>query len=108
MYFEAWRDGMPATCHRIGGYPEPIQGDPKLEAHLVSHGLYCGDASGYDEGKKQGLLPGAVDWELLLQVDSDEGAGMMWGDVGRLYFLIHKRDLQQRLFDRTWLVFQCS
>lgn len=49
-----------------------------------------------------------MEWELLLQVDSEDKAGMMWGDVGRIYFLIHKTDLANRKFNKTWLIFQCS
>lgn len=93
--------------HRVGGYPEPVQGDPKLEAELVSHGLYCGDPSGYNRGKELRLWQGAMDWELLLQVDSDENANMMWGDVGRLYYLFRRQDLELRAFEKAWLVFQC-
>jgi len=96
------------SIHRIGGYPDCVQGDPKLEAHLVSHGLYCGDRTGYDEGKKLGLRSGAKGWELLLQIDSEDRAGMMWGDVGRIYFLIQRLALEQLQFEKTWLVFQCS
>lgn len=92
-----------AGCiHRIGGFPDCVQGDPKLEAHLVSHGLYCGDQSGYKTGKKKGLYPGASDWELLLQVDSDDKSKMMWGDMGRIYFLIHKSELARSRFEKTW------
>ena len=96
------------SIHRIGGYPDCVQGDPKLKAHLVSHGLYCGNRTGYDEGKKRGLWAGAKDWELLLQVDSDDRATMMWGDIGRIYFLIQRSALEKILFEKTWLVFQCS
>ncbi len=73
----------------------------------MSHGLYCGDPSGYARGKELGLWPGAADWELLLQVDSDDRADMMWGDVGRLYFLMRSQDLESREFEKAWLVFQC-
>ena len=107
-FLEDWGKRRPKMFHRLGGYPEPIQGDPRLEAHLVSHGLYCGKPSGYKQGKEMGLWPGAVNWELLLQVDSDESAGMMWGDVGRIYFLIQTRDLAAQAFEKTRLVFQCS
>ncbi len=106
-FFEVWHR-QPPPLHRIGGHPEPVQGDPKLEAQLVSHGLYCGNPSGYQTGKELGLWAGATDWKLLLQVDSDESAGMMWGDVGCLYFLIREQDLIREAFDRVWLVFQCG
>jgi len=96
------------SIHRIGGYPDCVQGDPKLKAQLVSHGLYCGNRTGYDEGKKRGLWAGAKDWELLLQIDSDDRAKMMWGDVGRIYFLIQRSALEQLQFEKAWLVFQCS
>jgi uncharacterized protein YwqG len=107
-FLEAWRMSKPATFHRVGGYPEPIQGDPKLEAQLVTNGLYCGDPTGYKRGEELGLYPGSADWELLLQVDSDDAANMMWGDVGRIYFLIRRQDLLSRAFENVWLVFQCS
>jgi alkanesulfonate monooxygenase SsuD/methylene tetrahydromethanopterin reductase-like flavin-dependent oxidoreductase (luciferase family) len=31
---------------------------------------------------------------------------MMRGDLGRLYFMIHKDDLHGRRFDRVWLILQ--
>ena len=49
----------------------------------------------------------AAEWELLLQVDSDEANGMMWGDMGRLYFLIHRDDLQARRFEKAWMIWDC-
>jgi uncharacterized protein YwqG len=92
----------------MGGHPNEVQGPVDLEAQLVSNGIYCGDAKGYNEGRKRGLDAGAADWKLLLQVDSEERAGMMWGDMGRLYFMIHKGDLQHRRFDDVWLILQCG
>lgn len=97
-----------ASCHRIGGYADQIQSDLKLEAQLVSHGLNCGDARGYDQGRKRGLDNGAADWELLLQVDSEERIGMMWGDLGRIYYLIRRDQLLGSQFDGAWLILQCT
>jgi uncharacterized protein YwqG len=48
-----------------------------------------------------------MDWHLLLQVDSEQAAGMMWGDVGRLYYWIRSKDLKAGNFDNVWLVLQC-
>lgn len=51
---------------------------------------------------------GAEDWQLLLQIDSDEeNLGAMWGDCGRVYFWIRQQDLQKRDFSNVWLVLQC-
>jgi len=55
--------------HQMGGYPRPVQGDHmELEAQLVSNGVYCGDASGYESEKGKLLAPGARDWRLLFQL----------------------------------------
>jgi uncharacterized protein YwqG len=105
---EEWLRALPEFRHRVGGYPDVIQGDPKLEAQLASRGLDCGDPSGYSKGAERGWDVGAGEWELLLQVDSEEAAGMVWGDMGRLYFLIHRDDLRQRKFEKVWMVLQCS
>lgn len=44
---------------------------------------------------------------LLLQVDSEERAGMMWGDAGRIYFWIREADLRARNFDGVRVDSQC-
>jgi uncharacterized protein YwqG len=94
--------------HRVLGWPDQVQGDMQLECQLVTNGLYAGDASGYDDPRAQELAAGASEWRLLFQLDSDDDIGMMWGDVGRLYWWIRASDLEARNFDATWLVLQCS
>jgi len=99
--------GKPA--HHLFGYPSPVQGnDMDLECQLVSHGLYCGDVSGYQDARAKELETGRHDWILLLQLDTDDDAGMMWGDCGMLYFWIRKGDLAKRHFDKCWMILQCS
>jgi uncharacterized protein YwqG len=94
--------------HRMGGYPDEIQGSLELEAELVSHGLYCGDSKGYEEGRRRGLGPGASHWRLLLQIDSEDAAGMQWGDPGRIYFQIREHDLLELKVDKVHIVLQCG
>jgi uncharacterized double-CXXCG motif protein len=72
--------------HKLLGWPDTIQNDM---AELCSR------------------VVGGKDWRILLQLDSEEGAGMMWGDAGRLYFWIRERDLIARRFDRCWAMLQC-
>jgi uncharacterized protein YwqG len=95
--------------HHLFGYPSPVQGnDMDLESQLVSNGLYCGDASAYNDPKVKEMESGRHDWILLLQLDSDDDSGMMWGDLGMLYFWIRKEDLKNKNFNNVWMILQCS
>jgi uncharacterized protein YwqG len=100
-------DGMPK--HQIAGFPFPLQGDQmELECQLVTNGLNCGDPSGYADPRAKTLEPGAKDWRLLLQFDSDEDLELMWGDCGTLYFWVQESAAAAGKFGNTWLVLQCS
>lgn len=96
--------------HHLLGHPQQIQDDMRGECQLASHGIYCGDASGYKSAAAKPLLETAArEWRLLLQIDTDEsGPGWMWGDAGRIYFWIRHEDLKARAFDKVWLVLQCG
>lgn len=91
--------------HRLLGHPQLIQNDWRLECQLASNGIYCGDASGYSSERAARLSSAAGDWQLLLQIDSEED--LMWGDNGCIYFCINKKDLERRRFDKVWLILQC-
>ena len=94
--------------HRCGGHPQEIQGDMRLKCQLVTNGIYCGDPSGYQDPRRPLLEKGAADWQLLLQIDSDESSvGWMWGDVGRVYFWARRQDIEAADFDGCWAILQC-
>jgi len=94
--------------HRCGGHPQEIQGDMRLECQLVTNGIYCGDQSGYRDPRRSLLEKGAAEWQLLLQVDSDENRlGWMWGDAGRVYFWARQQEIEAANFDGSWAVLQC-
>lgn len=90
----------------LGGYPDQIQGDMMLQCALVSAGLDSGDSRAYKDPRLPWFREEARNWRLLLQVPSVEEAGMMWGDVGCLYYWIHDEDLSARRFDRSWMILQ--
>lgn len=95
--------------HRIGGYPNILQNNElELTAELVSHGVNCEDSNAVRAAKSGGLGAGAVDWRLLLQLGSEEDAGMMWGDVGNIFFMIRESDLKALRFERVWMDWQCN
>jgi len=95
--------------HQIGGYPCAVQDDSmELECQLASNGVYCGDPSGYKDPRRQALEHGKDDWILLFQLDSDDDAGMMWGDAGTLYFWIRRQELLLSDFSKVWMILQCG
>jgi uncharacterized protein YwqG len=106
-YAEMLASADEAPQHRLLGHPQVIQNEMQTECALVTHGLYTGDSTGYRDPRAAEFRKGAADWLLLLQIDSDDGAGMMWGDAGRLYFWIRRQDLADRRFDQAWLILQC-
>nr|HET6902083.1 YwqG family protein [Ktedonobacteraceae bacterium] len=90
-----------AIHHRLLGNPDTIQDDMRLQCQLVSHGV-----TDTNDPRAAELSKGALNWQLLLQVDSDEHAGMQWGNTGMLYYWIQTTDLQSQRFDTSWLVLQ--
>jgi hypothetical protein len=98
-YRQFWRDLFAAhpdtfgeeghMIHQVGGIAFSIQ-NPVEEARYA------------DDPRDR-----ADNWQLVLQIGSDSKAGMMWGDVGRLYLCARKRDLIARRFDQCWIDMQC-
>jgi uncharacterized protein YwqG len=74
------------TIHRMGGYPNLVQ---------------------YGDLERTGA-PDAADWKLLLQLDSDRDVGLLWGDAGRLFFMIREKDLKSLSFEKAWMDWQCG
>lgn len=99
-------DGLPK--HQLLGHPDPVQGaEMGVECQLVSHGLYCGDGSGYDDPRAKTLIADASAWQLLFQLDTDDDLDLMWGDMGMVYFWIRRDDLARRDFSSVWVISQC-
>lgn len=106
-WYESVKDST-GPLHQVAGYPCQIQGEMQLECQLASNGVDCGDEDGGEnDPRAKALASGANDWRLLLQIDSDDAAGMMWGDAGMLYFWIKEDDLNNRRFENAWMILQC-
>lgn len=94
--------------HQVSGFPAPVQGDDMaLQCQLVTNGLYCGTAAGYKDPRAKELEPGAKQWRLLFQMDSDDELGVMWGDSGTLYCWVEEGRARAGDFANAWVVLQC-
>ena len=86
-----------------------------LLAGLLGAGVLTASAQFYrkvqeDRKKAQALQEvrdTATQWLLLMQIGTDEKAGMGWGDDGQLYLWIRRDDLRAQRFDQARLVLQC-
>ena len=106
LYAGLDRDDKP-PWHRMFGWPDLVQNPMQLECQLASNGIYLGDGKGYHHPRAAELAPGAEDWVLLLQLDTDDKIGWMWGDTGTIYYWIRRQDLLAARFDQAWMIFQC-
>lgn len=98
-----------SPAHQIGGFPQPIQGDEmQFEAQQASRGIYMGDGKAYQSAEAKDYESAKSKWKLLFQIDSDEELGIMWGDVGMLYFWVEQNKSISNDFENTWLILQCS
>lgn len=106
---DAW-ESLPASpagepLHKIGGFPDWIQGPMWHHIQMSSNGIPLdGDEP---DPREAALLPSTPEWRLLLQLDTDDDLGWLWGDGGRLYFTIKENDLKKGDFSRTWLSADC-
>ncbi len=86
--------------YQILGQPNCVQGNMEQQ---------CDEAMGQSTRDTPFEERGGAysDWVLLLQLDSSEETGMMWSDLGKLYFWIRKQDLQAKNFDNMCCILQC-
>lgn len=93
--------------YRLLGHPALMQNDMREKCQLVTNGLYCGDETGWEDPRAGALLTAAKEWQLLLQLDTDETSPRWdWGLSGRLYFWIKQSDLERANFEAVWVVLQ--
>jgi uncharacterized protein YwqG len=100
-------DGEDWKCHRVGGWPTPLQGDMQTECALVAAGHYVGTHDDYLAAIGSPATAAARDWVFVAQIGSDEKARLALGDSGQLYVWVRRADLVARDFARARIVMQC-
>ncbi len=93
---------------KLLGHSDNMQGSMENECEYIAHGFSTCTSDEYETARAMGLDEGCLRWKLLLQLDSNEDARMMWGDCGLLYLWITEEDLKNQNFDHTWLILQCG
>lgn len=97
-------DDMP--LHRLLGWPDQIQGDMRIDCNsLAADQMLIGTASDGPLSKID-RTHASQDWELLLQIDTDDRLGTSWGDSGRLYSWIRRTELRVGNFENTLALMQ--
>ena len=91
--------------HQMFGHASPVQNEMELECDFLRRG----EKPRWDLPAAD-FIAAAKNWIPLLQLDSDDGErgpGWMWGDLGMVYFWIHRDDLASCAFDRAIVIEQC-
>lgn len=107
-YHEVIEPSWQAKENKLLGHSDNVQDGMELECELVANGLSCGDGSAYHHPRIAEFEKNSAQWQLLLQIDSDDEGDMNWDGEGRVYLWIKRDDLAARDFSKTWLVLQTS
>lgn len=96
----------PLPRHQVGGWAIAVQGPVESEAAHVEMRRRSRKPDAVDPtGAVSQSLPNEDQWVLLFQVDSYDG--VLWGDVGTLYWLARTEDLARGDLSNTRFVMQC-
>ncbi|WP_344893406.1 YwqG family protein [Actinomadura meridiana] len=95
-----WPDDMPV--HQLGGWPALVQ------RPIGPDCLYASTGRPLETLNPPPLTPeeeqAVQEWQLLLQLDSDDRLGWYWGDPGRIYFSARPTDPPEN----SWLTLQAA
>lgn len=108
LYWDWVEEACENGTNKLLGHADPVQSGMELECEIVTHNISCGTPDGYQLAIQRCLDKNVGHWNLLMQIESNEELGMMWGDLGRLYFWITDEDLSAQHFENSWLILQCG
>ena len=87
---------------RLGGYPDAVNRDLRIVSSIVSRGNELSSVSytiAEAEAKEE-----TKNWIMLLQIDSDEDMGLMFGDLGKIAYYIERDKLTNLDFSNVWCI----
>jgi uncharacterized protein YwqG len=105
LYGALHRRGYKVPNHQLGGHAFPEQ--CAVEMDIAELALRRSGATGIDRSSPA-FEEHERGWQLLLQIDTDDDANMMWGDVGKLYFLARAGEPGAGKHNEVAFTWQCG
>ena len=93
--------------HQLGGNENVVQHPVAEEVVQALAGCHESATGGFDAARWQAVQHEVADWQLILQIDSDDNLDVMWGDAGTLYWLARTEDIAMGRWDRCAFNLQC-
>jgi hypothetical protein len=89
----------------FGGWPHAVQGTMEWGCELYAHQVDP-ISDRYKEAVARGFDKTAIEWRLLLQLDSDDTPELDWGDCGKVYLFCREEDIALLRFERCCVIHQ--
>ena len=106
LFEEVMRSPDRSTQTYMFGHPDIIQGDMSGDLSLVAKSLQKGSVSGHTKAHRRRDNDKGKEWNLLLQVSSENDAKMEWGDQGCLYFWVPDNEQGTPDVSAAWAILQ--
>jgi uncharacterized protein YwqG len=94
--------------HRCAGYAQEIQKRLSTQCQMVAIGLNYGSPGVLKDPRMAEVDKAAMDWQLVMQFDSEMSLNWEWGSAGRVYFMARRQDIEACDFSNCWAVLQCD
>jgi hypothetical protein len=92
-------------AHQLGGHAAYIQ--HPVEHEVVQAAYDVRRRGGFDMGRWHEVSAKTAEWSVLFQLDSDDSLGLMFGDVGTLWWAAPTADIAVGRWDQARFNFQC-
>jgi uncharacterized protein YwqG len=94
--------------HRCGRYAQEIQKRLSTQCQMVTIGLNYGAPGVLKDPRMAEVDKAAMDWQLVMQFDSEMSLNWEWGSAGRVYFMARRQDIEAGDFSNCWAILQCD
>jgi uncharacterized protein YwqG len=95
------------SVHRCGGQAQEINQPLRDQCQFVTNGInWFGSLNAMKNPRMAELEIGTMDWQLVMQFDSQRSLNWEWGKGGRVYFMARRQDIEAGDFSNCWAILQ--